>query len=57
MAPEYVTHGQLTEKVDLYSFGVLLLEIVTGRPNSRREATGSLDYLLISVSLGRPPDI
>lgn len=31
MAPEYVVHGQLTEKADVYSFGVLVIEIVTGR--------------------------
>lgn len=31
MAPEYVVHGHLTEKADVYSFGVLLLEIVTGQ--------------------------
>ncbi|XP_042496153.1 cysteine-rich receptor-like protein kinase 2, partial [Macadamia integrifolia] len=31
MAPEYVFHGHLTEKVDLYSFGVLILEVVTGQ--------------------------
>ncbi|XP_057528514.1 cysteine-rich receptor-like protein kinase 2 isoform X2 [Amaranthus tricolor] len=30
MAPEYLVHGQLTEKADVYSFGVLLLEMVTG---------------------------
>uniref|UniRef100_A0A0D9VIR9 Protein kinase domain-containing protein n=1 Tax=Leersia perrieri TaxID=77586 RepID=A0A0D9VIR9_9ORYZ len=31
MAPEYVVHGQLTKKADVYSFGVLVLEIVSGR--------------------------
>ncbi|PKI60402.1 hypothetical protein CRG98_019203 [Punica granatum] len=35
MAPEYLAHGQLTEKADVYSFGVLLLETVTGRQNNR----------------------
>nr|TKR68939.1 cysteine-rich receptor-like protein kinase 1 [Populus alba] len=34
MAPEYLVRGQLTEKVDVYGFGVLLLEIATGRKNS-----------------------
>jgi len=36
MAPEYLARGQLTEKADVYSFGVLLLEIVTGRQNNKR---------------------
>nr|XP_034594618.1 cysteine-rich receptor-like protein kinase 3 [Setaria viridis] len=31
MAPEYVVHGHLTEKVDVYSFGVLVIEVVTGK--------------------------
>ncbi|XAR73581.1 Non-specific serine/threonine protein kinase [Bertholletia excelsa] len=30
-APEYALHGQLSEKVDTYSFGVVVLEIVSGR--------------------------
>lgn len=34
MAPEYLVRGQLTEKADVYSFGVLVLEIATGRKNS-----------------------
>ncbi|XP_059284567.1 cysteine-rich receptor-like protein kinase 46 isoform X1 [Lycium ferocissimum] len=29
MAPEYLAQGQLTDKVDVYSFGVLILEIVS----------------------------
>lgn len=31
MAPEYATMGLLSEKIDIYSLGVLLLEIVSGR--------------------------
>ncbi|CAI0456162.1 unnamed protein product [Linum tenue] len=31
MAPEYLVRGQLTEKADVYSFGVLVLEIVSGK--------------------------
>eukprot|EP01018_Ginkgo_biloba_P006021 Gb_41606 [translate_table: standard] len=30
-APEYAVHGQLTEKADVYSYGVMVLEIVSGR--------------------------
>ncbi|XP_023730744.1 probable LRR receptor-like serine/threonine-protein kinase At1g07650 isoform X2 [Lactuca sativa] len=35
MAPEYALWGFLTYKVDVYSFGVLALEIVTGKDNMR----------------------
>ncbi|KAI3881500.1 hypothetical protein MKX03_035578 [Papaver bracteatum] len=31
VAPEYANTGMLNEKIDVYSFGVLLLEAVTGR--------------------------
>ncbi|OWM84854.1 cold-responsive protein kinase 1-like [Punica granatum] len=31
LAPEYTMHGWLTKKADSYSFGVLILEIVSGR--------------------------
>ncbi|KAF2315897.1 hypothetical protein GH714_040692 [Hevea brasiliensis] len=34
MAPEYLIRGQLTEKADVYGFGVLVLEISTGKKNS-----------------------
>ncbi|KAK0583913.1 hypothetical protein LWI29_004988 [Acer saccharum] len=32
LAPEYAITGHLTRKSDIYSFGVLLLEIISGRP-------------------------
>ncbi|XP_024540215.1 probable LRR receptor-like serine/threonine-protein kinase At1g56140 [Selaginella moellendorffii] len=33
LAPEYALSGQLTEKADVYSFGILVLEIISGRKN------------------------
>ncbi|XP_059436890.1 G-type lectin S-receptor-like serine/threonine-protein kinase At1g11300 [Corylus avellana] len=34
MSPEYAMKGRFSEKSDVFSFGVLLLEIVSGRRNS-----------------------
>lgn len=31
IAPEYFMHGRISDKIDIYSFGVVLLELVSGR--------------------------
>ncbi|XP_028782542.1 cysteine-rich receptor-like protein kinase 2 [Neltuma alba] len=40
-APEYAIHGQLSEKVDVYSYGVIILEIVSGKRNNELNADGA----------------
>ncbi|KAJ0966889.1 hypothetical protein J5N97_023806 [Dioscorea zingiberensis] len=35
LAPEYAMLGQLTKKADVYSFGVFILEILSGRSSSK----------------------
>ncbi|XAR67553.1 Non-specific serine/threonine protein kinase [Bertholletia excelsa] len=37
MAPEYAMHGYLSVKTDVFSFGVLVLELVSGRKNYAKE--------------------
>eukprot|EP00253_Pinus_taeda_P011536 PITA_11536 len=46
MAPEYALHGQLSIKVDVYSFGVFLLELVTGRKNMHYNSSSEMHTLL-----------
>ncbi|KAI9086892.1 hypothetical protein K1719_031053 [Acacia pycnantha] len=46
LAPEYAMRGHLTEKADVFSFGVSALEIVSGRPNSDSNLEGEKIYLL-----------
>ncbi|XP_057804635.1 probable LRR receptor-like serine/threonine-protein kinase At1g56140 [Salvia miltiorrhiza] len=46
LAPEYAMRGHLTEKADVFSFGVVALEIVSGRLNSDSTLEAEKIYLL-----------
>lgn len=34
MSPEYAVHGHFSTKSDIFSYGVILLEIVSGQKNT-----------------------
>ncbi|KAL1816226.1 hypothetical protein ACET3Z_018800 [Daucus carota] len=44
-APEYAIKGELSEKADIYSFGVLVLEIISGRKNTDLTLNSDMQYL------------
>ncbi|KAM0952325.1 putative protein kinase RLK-Pelle-DLSV family [Dioscorea sansibarensis] len=46
MAPEYAMHGHFSTKSDVYSYGVLVLEIVTGKKASGFQGHGNSSDLL-----------
>ncbi|KAK6281537.1 hypothetical protein POUND7_015362 [Theobroma cacao] len=46
MAPEYVVCGKLSEKVDVYSFGVLVIEVICGKRNKFSEDSVSILHMV-----------
>uniref|UniRef100_A0A3N7GD05 Protein kinase domain-containing protein n=1 Tax=Populus trichocarpa TaxID=3694 RepID=A0A3N7GD05_POPTR len=44
-APEYAIKGELSEKADIYSFGVLVLEIISSRKNTDLSLPSEMQYL------------
>ncbi|KAK3424567.1 hypothetical protein EUGRSUZ_F01359 [Eucalyptus grandis] len=60
MAPEYAMHGYLTDKADIYSFGIVALEVVSGRSNSssqNEECFYLLDWVQILKERGNLIDL
>jgi serine/threonine protein kinase len=51
MAPEYAMNGYLSTKTDVFSFGMLVLEIVSGRKNIDRHLDADKVDLLNHVSI------
>nr|CAB3456864.1 unnamed protein product [Digitaria exilis] len=46
MAPEYAMRGYLTDKADVYSFGAVALEVVSGKSNTNYRPKEDFVYLL-----------
>lgn len=51
MAPEYAMEGLFSVKSDVFSFGVIVLEIISGKRNSGFHLTGHAQTLLAYVCL------
>ncbi|XP_017252407.1 probable LRR receptor-like serine/threonine-protein kinase At1g53440 isoform X2 [Daucus carota subsp. sativus] len=46
IAPEYAMRGHLTDKADVYSFGIVALEIVSGRSNTGYMPQENFEHLI-----------
>jgi hypothetical protein len=50
MAPEYAMHGLFSVKSDVFNFGVLVLEMISGQKQSHFRIRGNGEDLLSYVS-------
>ncbi|KAL5555567.1 hypothetical protein UlMin_037803, partial [Ulmus minor] len=46
MAPEYPLYGTITTKYDVYGYGVVILELVSGKKNAGHNYNQELEYLV-----------
>ncbi|KAK6268934.1 hypothetical protein QUC31_013094 [Theobroma cacao] len=51
MAPEYAMYGHFSVKSDIFSFGVVILEIISGQKNNCFHNEESVEDLLSCVSM------
>ncbi|KAI3900151.1 hypothetical protein MKW92_026245 [Papaver armeniacum] len=57
MAPEYAMRGRLTAKADIYSFGVVILELISGKRCSYKLGDDSPYLLDLAVDLQKKGDL
>ena len=50
MSPEYAMNGQFSVKSNAFSFGVLVLEIISGQKNNSFQIGENIEHLLSYVS-------
>ncbi|KAI6695937.1 hypothetical protein NL676_023647 [Syzygium grande] len=49
LAPEYISSNRLTTKSDVYSYGIVLLELLSGRKALQRDEDGPLSHITMVV--------
>nr|GMC82305.1 probable receptor-like serine/threonine-protein kinase At5g57670 [Ipomoea batatas] len=61
LAPEYFMHGKINEKIDVYAYGVVLLELLSGRkPIDNTNAKGQESLVMWAKQIlenGKPTDL
>ncbi|WVZ72868.1 hypothetical protein U9M48_021261 [Paspalum notatum var. saurae] len=59
LAPEWISGVPITYKADVYSYGMVLLEIISGRRNSEKIKEGSFTYFPIyaAVKVNKGDDV
>ncbi|KAL3539123.1 hypothetical protein ACH5RR_002489 [Cinchona calisaya] len=47
LAPEYMMYGKVDEKIDVFSYGVVLLELITGKEAIHRKSMSNQESLVL----------
>ncbi|KAL2459930.1 Protein kinase protein with adenine nucleotide alpha hydrolase-like domain [Abeliophyllum distichum] len=47
LAPEYMMYGKVDEKIDVYSYGVVLLELITGKEAIQSNSSSNCESLVL----------
>ena len=51
LAPEWISGLPITHKADVYSYGMMLLEIISGRRNAKKIKEGKYTYFPIFAAI------